>query len=76
MSGIEGTAARIADQPTSAHPEWIMLMFAMLTDMWFADPGWTFERRHDGVPLRVFRDGDRTRLMTPDRNEVNDTYRD
>ena len=74
MSGSGDIAALVADLPYSAHPEWIAPMLAVLTDARFSDPDWIFERKLDGVRLLVFRDGDRIRLMTRNRNEVSDTY--
>jgi len=74
MSGSGDISAQIADLPQSDHPEWISPMLAVLTDARFSDEDWIFERKLDGVRLLVFRDGDRIRLMTRNRNEVNDTY--
>ena len=74
MSSSRDIAALVADLPDRAHPEWIAPMLALLTDARFSDPNWIFERKLDGVRLLVFRDGDRIRLMTRNRNEVSDTY--
>jgi len=60
--------------PRSAHPEWLSPMLAVLTDERFSDPGWIFERKLDGERILVFRDGGRLRLMTRNRNKVNDTW--
>ncbi len=49
-------------------------MLAVLTDDRFSDPDWIFERKLDGERLLVFRDGGRIRLMTRNRNVVNNTY--
>lgn len=74
MSGRGDSSEQIADLPQSDHPEWITPMLAVLTDARFSDADWIFERKLDGVRLLVFRDGDRIRLMTRNRNEVSDTY--
>jgi DNA ligase D-like protein (predicted ligase) len=59
---------------TASHPVWCEPMLAMLTDERFSDPNWIFERKFDGERLLIFRKGDRVRLMTRNRNCVNDTY--
>ena len=74
MSEGDDIAGLVTDLPDSAHPDWIEPMLATLTDARFSDPQWIFERKLDGVRLLVFRDGDRIRLMTRNRNVVNDTY--
>lgn len=74
MSGRGDSSEQIADLPQSDHPEWITPMLAVLTDARFSDADWIFERKLDGVRLLVFRDGERIRLMTRNRNEVSDTY--
>ncbi|RFP87220.1 ATP-dependent DNA ligase [Rhodobacteraceae bacterium 63075] len=60
--------------PESAVPEWCAPMLAVLTDARFSDPDWLFERKLDGERVLVFRDGDRLRLMTRNRNDVTDTW--
>ncbi len=74
MTDGDDTTALVAGLPQSDHPEWMALMLAVLTDDRFSDPDWVFERKLDGERLVVFRDGDRIRLMTRNRNTVNDTY--
>ena len=60
--------------PKADHPEWSAPMLAVLTDRRFSDPAWIYERKLDGERLVVFRDGDRVRLMTRNRNDVSATY--
>lgn len=74
MSDGGEIAALTEGLPAQDHPEWLAPMLAVLTDRRFSDPDWIYERKLDGVRLLVFRDGDRVRLMTRNRNTVNDTY--
>lgn len=75
MTGEAGTKAALpAGLPDSDHPEWTEPMLAVLTDKRFSDPGWIYERKLDGERVLAFRDGDRIRLMTRNRNEVSNTY--
>ncbi len=74
MSKGDDIAALTEGLPPDAHPEWLPPMLAVLTDERFSDPDWIFERKLDGERVLVFRDGARIRLMTRNRNAVNDTY--
>jgi len=74
MNAGDTAAALVAGLPDADHPDWVDPMLAVLTENRFSDPGWLFERKLDGERLLVFRDGDRVRLMTRNRNLVNDTY--
>lgn len=75
MTGDTGGIAELtAGLPETDHPEWMEPMLAVLTDKRFSDPGWIYERKLDGERVLAFRDGDRMRLMTRNRNEVSDTY--
>lgn len=75
MTGAAADLAELTEGlPERDHPDWIAPMLAVLTDDRFSDPGWIFERKLDGERVLVFRDGDRVRLMTRNRNEVSDTY--
>jgi len=56
------------------HPEWLAPMLATLTDKRFSNPDWIYERKLDGERLLVFRNGDKVRLMTRNRKQVNETY--
>lgn len=74
MSDGADIAELVADLPQSDHPDWVAPMLAVLTDERFSDPDWIFERKLDGVRVLLFREGDRLRLMTRNRNAVNETY--
>lgn len=60
--------------PRCDHPDWMDPMLAVLTDTQFSDPDWIFERKLDGERILAFRNGDRIRLMTRNRNDVTATY--
>ena len=62
------------DLPRSEHPEWVDPMLAVLTDDRFSDRDWIFERKLDGERVLAFRNADRVRLLTRNRNSVADTY--
>ena len=40
----------------------------------FSDPQWIFERKFDGMRCLAFRDGDRVRLLSRNRQPLNGTY--
>lgn len=62
------------DAPRQDHPDWLSPMLAVLTDDRFSDPDWIYERKLDGERVLIFREGDRIRLMTRNRNCVSETY--
>src|SRR5262245_33842265 len=49
-------------------PEWVEPMAATLTQERFAGPGWTFERKLDGIRPLAFRNGTEIRLLS--RNQL------
>ncbi|UQA97599.1 non-homologous end-joining DNA ligase [Streptomyces halobius] len=49
-------------------------MLATLTEDYFSDPGWIFERKLDGERCLGFRDGDRARLSSRSGEDLTDTY--
>jgi DNA ligase D-like protein (predicted ligase) len=55
-------------------PEWRAPTLATLTEQRFSDPGWIFERKLDGVRCLAFRDGDHVRLLSRNRQRLDDTY--
>jgi bifunctional non-homologous end joining protein LigD len=57
-----------------AQPEWVDPMLATLTDRRFSDSGWIFERKLDGERCLAFRQGDEVRLLSRNRQSLNDTY--
>lgn len=59
------------DEPV---PDWRPPTLATLTDDRFSDPQWIFERKFDGMRCLAFRDGDRVRLLSRNRQPLNGTY--
>ncbi|HTX93782.1 MAG TPA: non-homologous end-joining DNA ligase [Mycobacterium sp.] len=59
------------DEPV---PDWRAPMLATLTEKRFSDPRWIFERKFDGMRCLAFRDGDRVRLLSRNRQPLNGTY--
>ena len=57
-----------------AVPDWRAPMLATLTDKRFSDPRWVFELKFDGERCLAFRDGPRLRLLSRNRQPLNDTY--
>jgi bifunctional non-homologous end joining protein LigD len=55
-------------------PEWMAPMLATLTDQRFSDTNWLFERKFDGERCLVFRKGAKVRLLSRNRNRLNETY--
>lgn len=60
--------------PDEAVPDWRAPTLATLTDERFSDPHWIFERKFDGMRCLAFRDGDRVRLLSRNRQPLNGTY--
>jgi bifunctional non-homologous end joining protein LigD len=63
--------AAMRDEPV---PDWRAPTLATLTEKRFSDPGWIFERKFDGMRCLAFRDGDRVRLLSRNRQSLNGTY--
>ncbi|HYB38720.1 MAG TPA: non-homologous end-joining DNA ligase [Mycobacterium sp.] len=57
-----------------AVPDWRAPMLATLTVKRFSDPRWIFESKFDGERCLGFRDGERVRLMSRNRQLLNATY--
>lgn len=55
-------------------PDWTSPMLAVLTEDYFSDPDWIFERKFDGVRALAFCKDGRATLMSRNRHELNDTY--
>lgn len=55
-------------------PSWTAPMLATLTDDYFSDKAWLFERKLDGERCLTFRKGKDVRLLSRNRKELNDTY--
>lgn len=60
-------------QPT-AMPDWTAPMLATLTDKRFSCAAWIYERKLDGERCLVFRDGRGVRILSRNRQKLNDTY--
>ena len=63
--------AALHDEPV---PDWRAPTLATLTENRFSDPRWIFERKFDGMRCLAFRDGDRVRLLSRNRQPLNGTY--
>jgi bifunctional non-homologous end joining protein LigD len=63
--------AALHDEPL---PDWRAPTLATLTDKRFSHPHWIFERKFDGMRCLAFRDGDRVRLLSRNRQPLNGTY--
>ncbi|MGY4651455.1 non-homologous end-joining DNA ligase [Mycobacterium sp. URHB0021] len=59
---------------TDPVPDWHSPTLATLTDERFSDPGWIYERKLDGVRCLAFRDDRRVRLLSRNRQPLNETY--
>ena len=55
-------------------PDWMDPMLATLTDDYFNDENWIYERKLDGVRILVFKSGNNLTLMSRNQNELNNTY--
>jgi bifunctional non-homologous end joining protein LigD len=72
LASLSGSVrAVLCDEPV---PDWRSPMLATLTDKRFSDPQWIFERKFDGMRCLAFRDGDRVRLLSRNRQPLNGTY--
>ncbi|MGO9153886.1 non-homologous end-joining DNA ligase [Mycobacterium sp.] len=67
----ESVRAALRDEPV---PDWRAPTLATLTEKRFSDPNWIFERKFDGMRCLAFRDGDRMRLLSRNRQPLNGTY--
>lgn len=63
--------AVLRDEPV---PDWRAPTLATLTEKRFSDRNWIFERKFDGMRCLAFRDGDRVRLLSRNRQPLNGTY--
>ena len=75
MTGLAGlpdsVRAALHDEPV---PDWRAPTLATLTGKRFSDPQWIFEPKFDGMRCLAFRDGDRVRLLSRNRQPLNGTY--
>ena len=55
-------------------PEWVEPMAATLTDKRFKDPGWTFERKLDGIRVLAYKNGKKVDLWSRNRLPLTANY--
>jgi bifunctional non-homologous end joining protein LigD len=55
-------------------PSWFPPMLATLTENYFSDKNWIYERKFDGERVLVFRNNKGIRLLSRNKTELNDTY--
>ena len=72
IAGLPDTARALLHD--EAVPDWRAPMLATLTDKRFSDPRWIFEPKLDGERCLAFRDGERIKLMSRNRQVLNATY--
>jgi ATP-dependent DNA ligase len=72
LGGLPG-AVRAALHDERA-PDWRTPTLATLTEKRFSDPDWIFKRKFDGMRCLAFRDRDRLRLLSRNRQPLNGTY--
>jgi bifunctional non-homologous end joining protein LigD len=68
-----GPAARDRLRATPA-PEWVPPMLATLTDRYFSDPAWIFERKLDGERCLASRRAGHVLLESRSQQHLNNTY--
>ncbi len=67
--GVRGENGIMTEPPKIATP-----MLATLTENYFSDPGWIYERKLDGERLIATRSGDRVTLRSRSGRVLDDTY--
>ena len=72
FAGLPGSAREALHD--EAVPGWRPPTLATLTDKRFGDPQWIFERKFDGMRCLAFRDHDRVRLLSRNRQPLDGTY--
>lgn len=55
-------------------PEWMNPMLAKLTEDYFSDENWIFERKLDGERCIVFKEGNHVQIMSRNQKNLNHTY--
>ncbi|UGY94601.1 non-homologous end-joining DNA ligase [Streptomyces gobiensis] len=75
MSALDILGAEASERlRPQEQPRWISPILATLTDVYFSDPGWIYERKLDGQRALAFRKGGTVRLVSRNRNELSATY--
>jgi bifunctional non-homologous end joining protein LigD len=68
-----GPDARSTLRPSPA-PDWVAPMLATLTDRYFSDPAWIFERKLDGERCLAYCQSGEVRLLSRSRQHLDGTY--
>lgn len=55
-------------------PEWISPMLATLTEDYFSDANWIFERKFDGERCIILKDKEKVKLLSRNEKELTSTY--
>lgn len=55
-------------------PAEVQPMLATLTDDYFSDPAWIYERKFDGERCLIFKNGDDVRLLSRNHQNISATY--
>ena len=55
-------------------PWWMNPMLAKLTHNYFSDKNWIYERKLDGERCLVYKNGDKLRIMSRNKKELNHVY--
>lgn len=71
---MELTAEQEEKVQTKEQPTWVEPTLAKLTDDYFSDPDWVFERKLDGVRCLVFKKGDDVKLRSRNQKSQNEIY--
>ncbi len=72
VAGLPPDARRRARR--APPPAWVDPMLATLTDRRFSDPNWIFETKLDGERCLAFKRGSTVRLLSRNRQLLNNTY--
>src|SRR5699024_9533519 len=67
----DGQHKKLSSEP---FPNWKAPMLATLTDDYFDDENWIYERKLDGVRCLVFNSGSSISLKSRNQNDLNNTY--
>ena len=68
------TEAKRDKAEKKAQPHWMNPMLAKLTEDYFSDPDWIYERKLDGVRCLIFKEGKTVNLLSRNKKEQNHIY--
>jgi DNA ligase D-like protein (predicted ligase) len=57
-------------------PDWISPMLAILTDEYFSDPNWIYEKKFDGWRAIAYKHGSKVKLLSRNKMSLNEMYPD